>query len=69
MKPFSIAGVQMPVSATESNLPEMQRQLNVLTQRFPWVQMVVFSELAPFGPLPQHAVPRDGEVERHLSGE
>ena len=66
MKPFSIAGVQMPVSATESNVPEMQRQLSVLTQRFPWVQMVVFSELAPFGPLPHHAVPRDGEVERQF---
>lgn len=55
MTPFSIAGVQMHVSATSSNVEEMRRQLAILVQRFPWVDMVVFSELAPFGPLSHNA--------------
>ena len=49
---FAIAGVQMEVSAVQNNIPAMESRLNVLVRRFPWVQMVVFSELAPYGPLP-----------------
>ena len=64
MQPFSIAGVQMPVSASHSNLPEMHRQLDIAMARFPWVQMVVFSELCAFGPLPGHAQVRGGELEQ-----
>ena len=30
---------------------------------YPWVQMVMFSELAAFGPLLQHAQPLPGTVE------
>jgi len=63
MIPFSIAGVQMNVSATESNLPEMKRQLDILVHRFPWVQMVVFSELAVCGPLPNYPQPAGGALE------
>jgi len=63
MNPFSIAGVQMEVSAGGNNIPEMRRQLKVLMQRFPWVQMVVFSELCAHGPLPAHAQPVGGPAE------
>ena len=63
MNPFSVAGVQMNVSASGNNIPEMRRQLGVLMQRFPWVQMVVFSELCAFGPLPSHAQPKEGPAE------
>ena len=63
MKPFSIAGVQMNVSASESNLPEMQRQLDILVHRFPWVQMVVFSELAVCGPIPNAPEPAGGPLD------
>jgi len=55
MRPFSVAGVQMHVSAFDSNVEAMRRQLKMLVQQFPWVDMVVFSELAPFGPLPENA--------------
>lgn len=55
MQPFSVAGVQMHVSAHHSNVDAMRRQLQVLAHQFPWVDMVVFSELAPFGPLPANA--------------
>lgn len=64
MTPFSIAGVQMQVSARGDNLPEMRRQLEILLHRFPWVQMVVFSELAAQGPLTQFAEPKHGPLEQ-----
>ncbi len=56
MKPFSIAGIQMPVSAVQSNIPLMKIKLDVLMNVFPWVQMVVFSELCAFGPLKKNAI-------------
>lgn len=57
MTPFAIAGVQMHVAALHSNVEEMLHRLDVLMMRFPWTQMVLFSELAPFGPLPRFALP------------
>ncbi|PPB79827.1 putative amidohydrolase [Albidovulum inexpectatum] len=55
MTPFAIAGIQMHVSALHSNVDGMRHRLDVLMARFPWTQMVVFSELAPYGPLLTHA--------------
>ncbi len=55
MTPFSIAGIQMNVSAAHSNVPMMKHKINVLTSVYPWVQMVMFSELCAFGPLTSHA--------------
>lgn len=63
MKPFSIAGIQMPVSAIQSNIPLMKIKLDILMNVFPWVQMVVFSELCAFGPLKKHAIPLPNKVE------
>lgn len=57
MTPFAIAGVQMHVSALHSNVDGMLQRLDILMARFPWTQMVLFSELAPFGPLPRYAQP------------
>jgi len=55
MKPFSIAGVQMYVTAAGSNVERMKHKINVVMAIYPWVQMIVFSELSPFGPLTAHA--------------
>jgi len=52
MTPFAIAGIQMHVSALEENVTAMGHRLDILMARFPWVQMVLFSELAACGPLP-----------------
>ncbi len=57
MTPFAIAGVQMHVAALHDNVEGMRHRLDVLMARFPWVQMALFSELAPFGPLPRFAQP------------
>jgi predicted amidohydrolase len=53
--PFAIAGVQMHVAAVHDNVSAMRHRLDLLMARFPWVQMVLFSELAPFGPLTSSA--------------
>ena len=63
MIPFSIAGVQMFVSGTDSNIPAMGQQLDLLMLRYPWVQMVLFSELCAFGPNPAFAQPMPGPAE------
>ncbi len=55
MTPFAIAGVQMHVAALQSNVEAMMHRLDILMARFPWTQMVLFSELAPFGPLDKFA--------------
>lgn len=57
MKPFAIAGMQLELSALQENVTHMGHRLAVLMDVFPWVQMVVFSELAPFGPRIVNAQP------------
>lgn len=62
MTPFAIAGVQMPVAALQSNVEGMLQRLDVLMTHFPWTQMVLFSELAPHGPLTRFAQPFENDV-------
>jgi len=59
MKNFSIAGVQMRVSGAHSNLPMMKYKLDLLMGIYPWVQMVMFSELCTRGPLTVFAADAD----------
>ena len=63
MKPFAIAGMQLDLSAVRENVTHMGQRLDVLMNVYPWVQMVVFSELAPFGPLVSHAQPLPNPTE------
>lgn len=67
MKPFAIAGVQMYVAAKQSNVEAMRVKLNALMAIYPWVQMVVFSELAACGPLPETAQTLPGVAENELA--
>ncbi len=57
MTPFAVAGVQMHVAALHSNVEAMRHRIEILMARFPWTQMVLFSELAPYGPLDRFAQP------------
>ncbi len=66
MIPFAIAGIQMHVHAGHDNLGAMKHRVEVLMARFPWVQMVVFSELCSFGPLPNRAQPLPGPAEEQF---
>jgi len=62
MTPFAIAGVQMHVAALNDNVEGMRHRLDILMARFPWTQMVLFSELSPFGPLTRFAQPFPNHV-------
>jgi predicted amidohydrolase len=63
---FGIAGVQMQVSAFDSNVELMGNYLRHIRQRFPWVRMVLFSELAALGPKHDKAEPLPGPAEARL---
>jgi predicted amidohydrolase len=66
MKPFSIAGVQMRVSASVPNVEAMKLKLDILMNLYPWVDMVMFSELCAYGPLTANAQPVPGEFEQEM---
>ncbi|MEZ5463121.1 carbon-nitrogen hydrolase family protein [Dokdonella sp.] len=64
--PFAIAGVQMHVPALASNLAAMLHRMDVVMARFPWTQMILFSELAQCGPVPNAPVSLPGPEEETL---
>ena len=66
MVPFAIAGVQMHVPALENNVEAIRRHVEVTLARFPWVQMILFSELAVCGPVHNLAEPVPGPSEAAL---
>jgi len=62
MTHFAIAGIQMHIFM-HRNTDEMRKRLDVLMHLYPWVEMVVFSELAPHGPALHSAQPAGGSLE------
>ena len=63
MTPFAIAGMQLNLSAVHDNVAYMRARLDLLMHIYPWVQMVVFSELAAFGPSIKRAQRLPGPAE------
>lgn len=63
---LGIAGIQMPVSAVADNIDMMERYVAHVRKRFPWVTVMVFSELCVFGSNPAHAQTMPGEAEQRL---
>ena len=66
MTMLGIAGIQMPVSAIANNIDMMERYASHVRKRFPWVTVMVFSELCVFGSNPAHAQTMPGEAENRL---
>lgn len=66
MKPFTIAGIQMKVSATHSNLEMMKLKLDITMSIYPSVQLVMFSELCAYGPLTYYAQEFPGVFEKEM---
>jgi predicted amidohydrolase len=66
MKTFAIAGIQMKVSAVQSNVEMMKLKLDITMNLYPWVEMVVFSELCGFGPLLHTAQEVPGLFEQEM---
>jgi predicted amidohydrolase len=65
MIPFAIAGLQMYLGHG-SNIDTMRHRIDLTMHLYPWVHMVLFSELACYGPLLHHAQPLPGGAEEEL---
>jgi predicted amidohydrolase len=65
MSQFAIAGIQMKVSPVVSNVEMMKLKLDITMNLYPWVEMVIFSELCAYGPLlhTAHEIPSYFESE------
>lgn len=63
MSYFTIAGVQMHALHHGDNTEAMRHRIDALMNRFPQVQMVLFSELMPMGASPHHAQPLPSDTE------
>lgn len=57
MQHFSIAGIQQFLSASYPNIERMIFLIDKTMILYPWVHMIVFSELAVYGPLISNAKP------------
>ena len=66
MRPFAIAGIQMKVSAVGSNVEMMKLKINITMSIYPWVEMIVFSELNAYGPLTHNAQEIPGSFEQEM---
>ena len=66
MKPFAIAGIQMKVSAIAPNVEMMKIKLDIAMNLYPWLDMVVFSELCAFGPLLHNVDKNPGTFESDM---
>ncbi|WP_120511019.1 carbon-nitrogen hydrolase family protein [Photobacterium salinisoli] len=65
MSYFAIAGLQLALGQSD-NLSRLEAETRLTCQRFPWVDMVIFSELAPFGSHPAFREPMPGPTEERL---
>ena len=59
---LSMAALQLEL-CVEDNLSLIEKEIDLVKKRFPWVQMVVLPELCTFGPNPNLAVGMPGEIE------
>jgi predicted amidohydrolase len=66
MRQIGIAGVQMHLGASPANMDLMRLRLASLLKTFPWVEMVLFSELAPCGPSKEFASPLPNSAEQQF---
>ncbi|MBL9141500.1 MAG: carbon-nitrogen hydrolase family protein, partial [Phycisphaerae bacterium] len=63
MRPFAIAGLQLNISGRVSNLAHITDRLEMLMLLYPWVQMVVVSELATLGGWTGNAMALPNDIE------
>ena len=66
MSHFAIAGLQLDLPMT-GNLDLVLKKIRVTALRYPWVQMIVLSELAICGPVTGTATPLPSPTEDALA--
>lgn len=59
---LSMAALQLEL-CVEDNLSIIEKEIDLVKKRFPWIQLVVLPELCTFGPSTDLAVALPGEVE------
>lgn len=59
---LSMAALQLEL-CVEDNLSLVEKEIDLVKKRFPWIQLVVLPELCTFGPSTDLAVNMPGEVE------
>ena len=64
MSHFSIAGLQLELS-NQDNFYTIQKEIERVKKTFPWVDMIVLSELSTFGTSTSNAQAMPGEAEQH----
>lgn len=65
---FGVAGVQMEVVSGEGNIARIAERLDAVRREYPWVELVLFSELCLFGADPKWARPASGGEIDELRG-
>ena len=63
MTPFAVAGLQLVLDAHADNSERIAARIAHTVEHFPFVRMVLVSELATFGASPRFAQPLPGSVE------
>ncbi|MEQ9187702.1 MAG: carbon-nitrogen hydrolase family protein [Cryomorphaceae bacterium] len=66
MTRFAVAGIQMKVSAVVPNVEMMKLKIEITMSLYPWVKMIVFSELCAYGPLLHNASEVPGNFEEEM---
>lgn len=66
MSVFTIAGLQLSLSANEDNLKTIKQQVLATKRRYPNVQLIMLPELATFGPAPRHAAEIPNNTDQEL---
>jgi deaminated glutathione amidase len=67
MQPFAIAGLQLELRSAGDNLAKITAKVDELLGVYPWVQMVLLSELAACGSSVSRAEPLPGPTEQGLA--
>ncbi|MEW6991599.1 hypothetical protein AADZ91_13030 [Colwelliaceae bacterium 6441] len=66
MSHFSIAGLQLDLPCGD-NLDVIAKEIIKTKQRFPWLDMIVLSELSTYGPEKKYAEVFPSDAERFYS--
>lgn len=64
MRPYAVAGLQLNISGRTSNLDHICDRIEMLMLLYPWVQMVLVSELATFGGWTGNSMPFPNDIEK-----
>jgi predicted amidohydrolase len=66
MSRIAIAALQLALPGNEDNLARISQKIDAVMSTYPWVELVLISELAAFGPSPHQAQAMPGPAEEQF---